>query len=176
MRFRSQITLHRSDTATARGVTPRLSLASARASERNLASESSSRMTTTTVSTSAATQSRLATCPICFKHAHVALIDAHVERCLEVRGGKDGANARGEDGGAVGARSEARERRESMAHASSSVAAGETRRWRRTARFVVACFELSPRRDGARRWMCARTRRIRMRGAWTRALVTCLVI
>ena len=84
-------------------------------------------MTTTTVSTSAATQSRLATCPICFKHAHVALIDAHVERCLEVRGGKDGANARGEDGGAVGARSEARERRESMAHASSSVAAGETR-------------------------------------------------
>ena len=84
-------------------------------------------MTTTTVSTSAATQSRLATCPICFKHAHVAHIDAHVERCLEVRGGKDGANARGEDGGAVGARPEARERRESMAHASSSVAAGETR-------------------------------------------------
>jgi len=87
-------------------------------------------MSTTAISTSTSTQSRLATCPICFKHAHVALIDAHVERCLEVRGEKDEAHARDEDSGAIGARPEARERGKSASTSerpSSSAAARETR-------------------------------------------------
>ena len=69
-------------------------------------------------------------------------------------------------------RSEARERRESMAHDRLRSRRRDERR-ARTARFVVACFEIFAAARRRETVMCARTR-LRMRG--TRALVTCLKI